>query len=144
MKIHEAALAAAGQNSNAKNTEYNAWSSWVNQLEKQYPVWAEDHLSGTQQANRTDAITNLTTIIDKGEAPPGYQTDQVAGLLQDYYQAAADYTAAGQAQSYSQQLSAQKQVNDGWIQYLDGLEASVPALKPIIVGVFKEALVNKT
>ena len=144
LKIHEVALAAAGNNANAKNTEYGAWSSWVAQLEKQYPVWAENHLSGTKQQNRTDAITNLTKMVDNGEAPPGEQTDLVKGLLQDYYQAASDYQAAGQAQSYSTQLSGQKKVNDGWIQYLDGLETQVPALKPVIVGVFKEALVVKT
>ena len=144
LKIHQTALIAAGKNANAKNAEYNSWNSWVAQLEKQYPVWAENHLSGIKQQNRTDAISNLTKMFDSGVAPAGQQTDDVRFLLEQYYQAAADYQTAQQSQTYSQQLSEQKKVNDGWVQYLANLELETPSLKPIIHGVFQEALVNKT
>jgi hypothetical protein len=144
LSIHENALAAAGNNSTAANAEYDNWNNYVTKLEAQNPVWAEDFLSANKQLNRTNAIATLTKIFDKGEAPPGQMSDDVEFLLNQYNQAAANYQAAGSQATYSLQLASQKAVNDGWINYLDTLETQMPQLKPIIQGVFKEALENRT
>jgi hypothetical protein len=144
LTIHENALAAAGHSSVAVNAEYDNWNSYVTQLETQNPVWAEDFLSANKQLNRTDAIKQLTAIFDSGDAPPGPMTSDVEFLLGQYNQAAADFHTAGSAPSYSLQLSEQKTVTDNWIAYVTNLEAESPQLKPIINGVFKEALSVRT
>ena len=144
LTVHENALTAAGNSSIAKNQEYDAWNSYLLQLQRQNPVWAEDFLSANKQLNRQNAIQQLTAMYNSGDAPAGPQTDAVGFLLNQYYQAAANYQAAGNLTDYSLQLSEQKRVNDSWIQYVTTLETEQPALKPIINGVFKEALVNKT
>ena len=144
LTIHENNLAAAGNNSVAKNAEYNSWNQWVTTLEKQHPVWAEDYLSPTKQVNRMQAIQTLQSVYAAGDAPQTAQSDLVYQLLQNYQQAAAEFQAAGNQRSYSTQLTDQKAVQDAWIAYTDNLETAVPALKPIIQTVFKEALVVKT
>jgi hypothetical protein len=140
LTVHENALAAAGNDSAAKNEEYNAWDAWVKQVGAQYPIWYENFQSGTQAANTRDAITTLTKVFNDNAAPAGEQTDLVKALLEQYQTAAAAYSQAGNQSSYSTQLSDQSKVNDSWIQYLDTLETQVPALKPIIQSVFKSAL----
>ena len=144
LAIHEQRLAAMGNNAMAKNDEYNAWNQWVTTLEKQHPVWAEDHLSPTKQVNRMQTIQTLQAVYAAGDAPNTTQSSQVYQLLQNYQQAAAEFAAAGNQTSYSAQLSGQKAVQDAWIAYADNLETAVPSLKPIIQSVFKEALVVKT
>lgn len=144
LTVHENALSAAGNSSIAVNAEYDNWNSYVTQLEQQNPVWAEDFLSANKQLNRSDAIKQLTAIFNNGEAPAGPMTNDVEFLLNQYNQAAANYQAAGQEPSYSLQLSEQKKVNDGWVAYVTGLEKESPQLKPIINGVFKEALTVQT
>lgn len=140
LTIHESALQAAGKNSAAVNTEYNAWNAWVAQLQKQNPVWAEQHFSANRQTTSQQSIQQLTKMFNDNAAPPGQQTDLVKGLLENYNQAATDYATAGNQSSYSTQLSDQKKVNDAWIQYLDQQEIDTPALKPVIQAVFKTAL----
>lgn len=144
LTIHEAALTAAGKSSVAVNAEYDNWNSYVTQLEQQNPVWAENFLSPDKQLNRQNAIKQLTAMFATGDAPPGPMTHDVQYLLQQYDQAAAEYQLAGTAPTYSLQLSEQKKVSDNWIQYVTNLETEMPQLKPVINGVFKEALVVKT
>jgi hypothetical protein len=144
LTIHESALAAMGSNSQAKDAEYSNWNNYVATLQKQNPVWAETYFSAAKQTNSQQVIQGLTTMFQKGDAPAGPQTNLVAWLLGQYEAAAADYGAAGQGTSYSTEQYAQSQVNDNWIQYLDGVETSTPALKPIIQSVFKDALTVET
>jgi hypothetical protein len=144
LTIHENALAAAGNNSTAKNTEYDAWNAWLGQLGQQYPVWAENFQSGTKAANTRDAIRTLTQIFQSGEAPAGEQTTLVKQLLEQYQSAASAYATAAAQSSYSTQLTDQSEINDSWIQFLDGVEVSEPSLKPIIQSVFKNALKDQT
>ena len=144
LTVHENALTAAGKNSAAKNEEYNAWNSWVAQLEKAYPVWAENFTSGTRQTDAQQAIQTLTKIFDEGAAPKDEQSSLTQQLLTQYQAAAADYQAAGNVSSYSAQLSAQSKVSDAWVAYLDALEVSTPQLRPIIQSVFKNALKVQT
>ena len=141
LTVHEAALASAGNNSTAVNAEYDNWDAWVTQLEKQYPVWAENFTSGTKQTNSQQAIQTLTTIFQKGDAPKDEQSSLVEQLIGQYQTAAAAYQQAGTQSDY---YSAQSKVADGWVSYLDGLSTSFPQLKPIIQSVFKEALKVQT
>ncbi len=140
LTTHESALAALGNNENAKNAEYTNWNNYVTVLQKQNPVWAESYFSATRQTNSQQVIQGLTQMFNAGDAPAGPQTDLVLQLLQNYQAAAADYAAAGQGTSYSAEQSAQSKVNDNWINYLDGIESSTPQLKPIIQAIFKDAL----
>lgn len=144
LTIHESTLSALGSNENAKNAEYANWGNYVTTLEKQNPIWAESYLSNTNQTNSQQAINSLISMFKAGDAPAGQQTTQVGQLLENYQLAAADYAAAGQGTSYSAEQSAQSKVNDNWINYLDGIESSTPALKPIIQKIFKDALTVRT
>lgn len=144
LTVHENRLAAMGNNATAKNAEYDAWNSWVTTLEQQYPVWAEDFLSPTKQVNRMQTIATLHQIFAAGDAPNDAQSSMVESLLLNYAQAAAEFQAAGNLRSYSAQLSAQKQVQDAWVAYSDQIETEIPALKPIVQSVFKEALQVRT
>ena len=137
LTVHENALAAAGNSTAAKEAEYSSWDSWVANLEKAYPIWAENFNSGTKQTDRQDAISALTQIFENHQAPPGEQSSLVEQLLQQYYVAAQAYQQAGATANYSTE---QKDVNDSWIQYLDNLAQSTPQLKPVIQSVFKDAL----
>jgi thiaminase len=141
LSVHEAALTAAGNNHTAVNAEYDTWDAWVTQLEKQYPVWAENFTSGTRQTNSQQAIQTLTQIFNAGEAPKDDQSSMVEQLLAQYQTAAAAYQQAGTTSNYS---SAQSKVSDSWIAYLDSTAVQIPALKPIIQSVFKEALKVQT
>lgn len=141
LSVHEAALTAAGNNSTAVNAEYANWDAWVQQVEKQYPVWAENFTSGVRQTNSQQAIRTLTDIFKASDAPKGEQSTLVDALLTQYRTAAAAYQQAGTQSNYS---SAQSKVSDGWIAYLDSVSTSVPQLKPIIQSVFKEALKVQT
>ena len=137
LAVHEQALAAAGKSSVAREAEYTAWSQWVTQLEQQYPVWAENHLSGDKQVNRQQNIAGLQKIFAEGAAPNDEQSVLTKSLLEQYQVAASAYASAGQKSNYSK---AQAEVNTAWIQYLGTLETQYPQLKPVIQGVFKEAL----
>lgn len=140
LTVHENALAAAGNSSAAKNAEYNSWDAWVAQLEKQYPVWAENHLSGVKQTNAQHSISVLDQMFKDGAAPHDEQSSLVLQLLEQYQTAAADYAAAGNVSTYSKQLTAQSQINDSWVQYVDNVAVTTPALEPIIASVFRDAL----
>jgi hypothetical protein len=137
LPVHEAALTAAGNNSTAKNAEYDTWDAWVTQLEKQYPVWAENFTSGTRQTNAQQAIQGLTQIFKDGAAPKDEQSSLVEQLLVQYQGAAAAYQQAGATSNY---YSAQAKVADSWVAYCTSLEAQFPQLKPVVQSVFKEAL----
>jgi hypothetical protein len=141
LTVHEAALTAAGNNETAKNAEYDTWDAWVAQLEKQYPVWAENFTSGTRQTNSQQAIQTLTQVFAEGAAPKDEQSSLVEQLLGQYQTAAAAYQQAGTTSNYS---SAQSKVSDSWIAYLDSTATQWPQLKPIIQSVFKEALKVQT
>jgi hypothetical protein len=141
LSVHEAALTAAGNNNTAVNAEYANWDAWVQQVEKQYPVWAENFTSGVRQTNAQQAIQKLTQVFKDGEAPKGEQSTLVDALLQQYQTAAAAYQQAGTKSDY---YSAQSRVSDSWIAYLDNVAVARPALKPIIQSVFKEALKVQT
>jgi hypothetical protein len=140
LTVHESTLKSLGSNENAKNAEYTNWQNYVTVLEKQNPIWAESYLSANNQTNSQQVIQNLTQMFKAGDAPEDQQSVLVEALLTNYQAAAADYAAAGQGTSYSSEQYAQSQVNDNWIQYLDGIESSIPALKPIIQKIFKNAL----
>ena len=144
LTVHENALTAAGNNSAAKNAEYNSFNSWVTNLEKAYPVWAENFNSATRQTDAQQAIKTLTNIFSDGAAPKDEQSSLTEQLLTQYQAAAAAYQAAGNVASYSKQLSAQSKVSDSWVAYLDQLEVSTPQLRPIIQSVFKDALKVQT
>ena len=141
LKVHEAALTAAGNNSTAKNAEYDTWDAWVTQLEKQYPVWAENFTSGTRQTNAQQTIQSLAQIFNDKAAPDDEQSSLVKQLLTQYVGAAAAYQQAGTQSNY---YSAQAAVSDSWVAYCDSLETQWPQLKPIIQSVFKEALKVQT
>jgi hypothetical protein len=141
LTVHEAALTAAGNNSTAVNAEYDNWDAWVTQLEKQYPVWAENFTSGNRQTNSQQAIQTLTQIFKAGQAPAGEQSSMVEQLLANYQTAAAAYQQAGTTTDY---YSAQAKVSDSWIAYVDQIATQHPQLKPIIQSVFKEALKVQT
>ena len=133
LSVHEAALTAAGNNKTAVNAEYDTWDAWVTQLEKQYPVWAENFTSGTKQTNTQQAIQTLTQIFKAGDAPKDEQSSLVEQLLAQYQTAAAAYQQAGTTSNYS---TAQAKVSDGWIAYLDSLAIShAPAQADHPVGV---------
>ena len=141
LTVHESALTAAGNNSSAKNAEYDTWDAWVQQLEKQYPVWAENFTSGNRQTNSQQAIQSLTQIFKDGAAPKDEQSELVEQLLGQYQTAAAAYQQAGQTSDY---YANQAKVSDGWIAYVDSIATQFPQLKPIIQSVFKEALKVET
>ncbi len=141
LSVHEAALTAAGNNSTAVNAEYDTWDAWVTQLEKQYPVWAENFTSGVHQTNAQQAIQTLTQIFKDGAAPEGEQSTLVHALLEQYQTAAAAYQQAATKSDY---YSAQAKVSDSWIAYVDSVAVARPQLKPIIQSVFKEALKVQT
>ena len=141
LSVHEAALTSAGNNSTAVNAEYDTWDAWVTQLEKQYPVWAENFTSGNRQTNSQQAIQSLTHIFQDGAQPKDEQSTLVEKLLHDYETTAAAYQEAGAKSDY---YSAQSKVSDGWIAYVDQIAVQYPQLKPIIQSVFKEALKVQT
>lgn len=141
LTVHEAALTSAGNNSSAKNAEYDTWDSWVTQLEKQYPVWAESFTAGNRQTNSQQAIQTLTQIFKDGQAPKDGQSELVEQLLVQYQGAAAAYQQAGTTSDY---YTNQAKVSDSWIAYVDNLSTQFPQLKPIIQSVFKEALKVET
>lgn len=141
LTVHEAALTAAGNNSTAVNAEYDNWDAWVTQLEKQYPVWAENFTSGNRQTNSQQSIQTLTQIFKDGKEPNDEQSSLVEQLLVQYQAAAAQYQQAGSTTDY---YSAQSKVSDSWIVYADQTATQHPQLKPIIQSVFKEALKVQT
>lgn len=141
LPVHEAALQAAGNNTSAVNDEYNTWDDWVQRVEKQYPVWAENFTSGNRQTNAQQAIQKLTQIFKDGAAPKDEQSSLVEQMLGRYETAAAAYKAAGDKSDY---YTAQAKVSDSWIAYLDSTAKAIPQLKPIIQTVFKAALKVQT
>ena len=141
LAVHEAALTSAGNNKTAVNAEYDTWDAWVTQLEKQYPVWAENFTAGTRQTNSQQAIATLTQVFKANDAPKDEQSSLVEQLLGNYQVAAAAYQQAGTQSDY---YTAQAKISDGWIAYLDSTATAIPALKPIIQSVFKEALKVQT
>ena len=123
LTVHEAALTAAGNNSTAVNAEYDNWDAWVSQVEKQYPVWAENFTSGTRQTNAQQAIQTLTQIFKDNAAPKDEQSTS-SKLLVQYQTAAAAYQQAGTQSDY---YSAQAKVSDSWIAYVDSVALARPA-----------------
>ena len=145
LTLHENAIASMGDNSAAKNAEYNSWNQWVTLLQKQNPVWAEEHFSANRQTNAQQVIAGITQMINTGDAPVSTQTTDVTFLLEQYQLAAANYQQVGSmGTSYSAQQAAQAAVNSNWVKYLDTLEVAKPNLKPIIQTIFKGALVTAT
>ena len=104
-------------------------------------MWAENFTSGNRQTNSQQAIQTLTHIFQDGAAPKDEQSSLVEQLLVQYQTAAAAYQQAGTTSSY---YTNQAKISDGWIAYLDSTAQQIPALKPIIQSVFKEALKVQT
>jgi hypothetical protein len=140
LPLFESALAAAGNDSSAKNQEYDHWSAFVQQMGKQYPIWYENYTSGDTTIQATQAIQTLKDAFKNDDAPAGYQTNGVKSLLDGYDIAATQYAQAGTGQSYSQQQYAQSQVSDAWTSYLETTANDYPNLKPVIQTVFMHAL----
>ena len=138
--VFEKSLAAAGNDSTAKNEEYNLWNAFTTQLKQQYPVWASQFYSPNRVINATDAVTGLKAIFADGKAPPGPQSAGVEALLKSYDVASTQYAEAGRGVSYSTQQYQQAQVKDNWDNYLETTATAYPYLKPVIQSVFMQAL----
>jgi hypothetical protein len=138
--IFEKALAAAGNDSTAKNDEYDNWNAFTTQLKAQFPVWASQYYSPNRIINATDAVTKLKAIFAAGEEPKDQQSAGVEALLKSYDVASTQYAQAGVGVSYSTQQYQQSRVMDAWDNYLENTATAYPYLKPVIQSVFMNAL----
>lgn len=136
---HEAFLASASPAGKAQ--EYGNFDSFVQTLQQQAPVWADNFFSASKQTNRQQTIQELHTIYASKLEPNTAQGQAIGALLQQYDVAAAAFAKAGQGSNYS---SAQADVRRSWQAYLLNVEAQVPQLKPVIQGVFRDALYVQT
>ena len=137
LKQHEAIIQAAGKGTQAVSEEYTRWDAYMQQLQKQQPIWWSQFNSGQRQSNAEQSINQLGEIFSKGLAPQTQQSADVEALYQAFQQAQSQYVQAGSASNYS---SAQKQIKDAWIIYVDQLATQEPQLDSIISSVFRNAL----
>lgn len=135
LKVHEAAVKAAGGARGALDQEYAKWDAYVQTLQNLMPTWAANSsvFSMNRQVNSQQAIRQFQAIFQAGAAPKGPQSDGIRYLLNNYEQAASDFQRAALQPNYA---SAEKRVRDQWTTFLQAMEQAQPELSPVIKSVF--------
>lgn len=112
--------------------ETHKWSQFIqNQLGPQNPVWFHDFMTGDRDAQRKEAVQQLTDIFDKGLAPDSSQSRNVKSLLDDYNTHAA-------RMPHGPGTGPQQAIEEAnWQKYLETVIADKPEMKSIIQKVFK-------
>jgi hypothetical protein len=138
---HENILSGLPAGSQAANTEYARWSAYMQQLQKQQPIWWASYNSGQRQSDAQRSINELTELYAQGTAPATKtaQGRAVGALLSAFQQAEASYVQAGTQEDYS---TAQKQVVAQWQSYVDALAQQEPQLASVVASVFRDGLSN--
>lgn len=140
---HKAILSGLGSNSGSIDNEYNRWSAYILQLEKQQPTWFANTtlFSPTAQSQAQQTVIQMKDIFAAGKAPKTPQSTLVQGLLNQYDVAMQKYAQANTSYSYTSQVA---YVRDQWNAYLKDMKSSYPELSPLINSVFSGAMYQTT
>jgi hypothetical protein len=132
-KLHDDAIAAAGDNSDQVKAENTTWSSWVKNYKLANPIWADDFESPEKRNIAKRSISDLTTLFNSGKLVETDQTKLVRGLLQDYYK---HEDVKNIIRGYRVETTLSDE-NANWETYLNTLSEKEPRLTTIINGVFR-------
>lgn len=134
---YDAALKSAldsGDEEGAANLRSN-WSSYIQTLGAQNPIWFDNFTSSERSNYRKRAITQLDQLFAAKLAPPSTQTKLVRGILTDYH-TFQNGLSAGRSDSWA--ADERKVYIANWQSYLDDKSKSDPALRPIINKLFRQ------